>query len=188
MGEHFCDLSMRLGEAAFRGDLAAVNAALAAGAKPDLKGGGMYLTYPLLSACARGHAAVVERLLAAGASTEVGTHNGTAILYAHGDLAITKLLLDAGAVADAMDFRGATALWWSIGKRQEATARLLRSRGASLEATKWRPPSHGINPATAKLAALIRRMEADPAPDQAPPQITAPKKPLGFRPSFGARA
>jgi len=100
-----CHLGEALGAAAYKGDEDIVQALLRAGAKPD--GGSWEGNFgsPIASAAAQGHTAVVALLLGAGARVNKmgGDSQGTALFQAvrNGQLQTVKMLLDAGAHADA---------------------------------------------------------------------------------------
>lgn len=144
-----------LHDAARRGDLAAVERLLAAGAQVDATDGG---ATPLYLAAGEGHAAVVARLLAAGgdprrpASGPFGS-TGTAIHAAvrYGHLDVVRVLLKAGVDANLPDDGVGPPLHTALRRGQTAAAELLKSSGA-------RPI--GAEPVNALIAS------ADPAAGQ----------------------
>ena len=124
-----------LHEAARRGDLAAVEKLLAAGAQVDAPDGGG--ATPLYLAAGEGHAAVVARMLAAGADARrpamgpfgsTGTPIHVAARYGH--LEVVRVLLKAGVDPNLADEGVGPPLHTAVRRGQAAVAELLRSFGA----------------------------------------------------------
>ena len=89
---------------------------------------------PLAVAVSRGHRAVVEALLKAGADTRITTRNGNGVLHvaaASGEAALIPLLIAARAPVDGANAHGDTALMLGIKSRCLACARNLISASAS---------------------------------------------------------
>ncbi len=106
---------------------------------------------PLAIACLRGMAAVVEALLAAGASVHARNSKGGMPIHAaalSGSEACIRILLDAGADPMARDDEGCTPLhyayisWRSDGRQCDAVVRILTEHGADMKA----PDNNGITP------------------------------------------
>lgn len=123
-----------LHDAARRGDLAAVERLLAAGAQVDATDGG---ATPLYLAAGEGHAAVVTRLLAAGGNPRLpasgpfgstGTPIHAAVRYGH--LEVVRVLLKAGVDPNLPDDGVGPPLHSALRRGQTAAADLLRSFGA----------------------------------------------------------
>ena len=89
---------------------------------------------PLLLACLAGHAECARLLLAAGASTELVSANGTSPLHAacrdRGHPECARLLLEARAYADVADSAGVTPLLDASFCGAAGCARLLLAHGA----------------------------------------------------------
>jgi len=95
---------------------------------------------PLIYAAARGFALVVRRLLDAGADTKARYGNDlTALMWAAGHedgvgaaaaVAVVELLVARGAVIDAADNRGRTALMIAAERGDAAVVETLILRGA----------------------------------------------------------
>lgn len=121
--------------AAASGDLTAVEAALAAGARPGCKGGADDDT-PLAQAAGRGDLPMVERLLAAGASPQAHDgHRRTPLMCAAqaGSLPIVQRLLAAGAgVLDYTHGRN-SALSIAVSRGHVEIVRALVNAGASAQ-------------------------------------------------------
>jgi ankyrin repeat protein len=136
LGPDAADLSVRLLRFAAReGDLAAVNALLAAGADPSatacmLVAERVMDVGPLHLAVERGHVDIVRALVNAGASIDQGreTENPTPLHVAAfgGNEAIVWLLLDGGADLSAIEHRySATPAEWAAHAGHTEIARLL---------------------------------------------------------------
>jgi len=124
-----------LHDAARRGDLAAVERLLAAGAAVDATDGAG--ATPLYLAAGEGHAAVVVRLLSAGANPQrqvsgpfgsTGTPIHAAIRYGHLD--VVRALLEAGVDPNLADDGVGPPLHTALRRGQTAAAGLLRTFGA----------------------------------------------------------
>jgi cytochrome c len=124
-----------LHDAARRGDLAAVERLLAAGAQVDATDGGG--ATPLYLAAGEGHAAVVARLLAAGGDPRrpasgpfgsTGTPIHAAVRYGHLD--VVRVLLKAGVDPNLPDDGVGPPLHSALRRGQAAITELLRSSGA----------------------------------------------------------
>jgi uncharacterized protein len=115
---------------------------------------------PAYIAATNGNAAVLRRLLDAGADVATTDASGDTLLMAAaraGNVAAVELLCDHGAAANAADPQyGHTALMWAVRRNDTAITRLLLTRGATIEAhtrvgekPAARPPgagggSHGV--------------------------------------------
>jgi ankyrin repeat protein len=122
----------RLCDAADRGDVAGIAAALLAGA--DLEAlDGAYVMTPLQWAAYTGHVAAIAALLAAGARVDGTDLDGsTPLIYAaiHGHTSATDALLAAGADMHRVDRNGDTALHLTSSYSHVDAARLLLDAGA----------------------------------------------------------
>jgi uncharacterized protein len=122
-----------LGQAAARGDTAAIRKLLAAGADPngfDGHGG-----TALIGAARMGHVAAAEALLAAGARADLRdrAHSAwTPLMHAvhKRQTEAARVLLDHGADPNARGGAGVTALIMSAAYGDTETVRLLLERGA----------------------------------------------------------
>jgi len=123
-------------KAAEAGDLAAVNALLAKGARVS-EASDIGIT-PAYVAATNGDAKVLRRLLDAGADTATMDASGDTLLMAAaraGNVDAVELLLDRGAAVNVADpHYGHTALMWAVRRNDIAITRLLLTRGASIEA------------------------------------------------------
>jgi ankyrin repeat protein len=124
----------RLLEAAASGNLAAVRAALDAGA--DVAGPVDTRVNALGIASLYGHAPVVQALLAAGASPAADQGGQTALMLAagQGHTAVVEALLAGGADVGAKDKDGLTALMAAASANRADTLRVLIARGAVVNA------------------------------------------------------
>ena len=119
-----------------RGDMDAVEMALASGADPNAFDSDHYT--PLQLAAGFGNVELVERLLASGADTDSRDENGETALHlaAHvGHAAVCTILLDAGAPIEAASETGYTPLHMAAERGHAAIVRSLLSRGANVAAT-----------------------------------------------------
>jgi ankyrin repeat protein len=121
--------------AAHWNDLEMVNALLAAGADPKVAN--RYGVTPLAEAAASssGGAAVVERLLKAGADANtLTTPEGETVLMTAsrvGNVDAVKVLLDHGANPNAKEsYKGQTALMWAAAEGHPDVIKLLLAKGA----------------------------------------------------------
>ena len=116
---------------------------------------------PLLLAAVNGNAAMIEKLIKAGADPNAPlTKSGdTALMMAArtGKIDAVKVLLDRGAKVNAKETWGdTTALMWAVSERHPDVVKLLIERGADVNArrTLYRPPSgrgfEGTTPVAAK--------------------------------------
>lgn len=110
----------------------------------------------MLKAAGQGDAALTERLLVAGASPHaVNAEGANALLLACelGRMAartgLVRLLLEAGAEARQVDWRGNTALHFAAGYGHTAVVRLLLDAGAEADALN----RHGDTPLLCAVAA-----------------------------------
>ncbi len=119
-------------EAAEAGDIAAVEALLAAGAQVnDASPSG---ETALMRATSKGRLNVVRLMLKAGADLNVRRADGMSpLIYAafFGHTDVVQLLIDNGADLDASDRLGMTALDWAKAKGATVTADILRRAAAS---------------------------------------------------------
>ncbi len=118
----------RLHEAAKKGDIKALKALLAAGAKVNTRN---WLGYtPLHRAADQGHTELLKLLLKAGAKVNAKDKHGDTPLHraAHGGCTeVAKMLLKAGAEANVKSNGGMTPLDRAMSKRMKA---FLRKHGA----------------------------------------------------------
>lgn len=101
---------------------------------------------PLLLATVNGNAAIVERLIMAGAdpNAPLTKFGDTAIMMASrtGKVEAVQVLLDHGAQVDAKEsWGGTTALMWAVSERHSDVAKLLIGRGADVNAKSNFVPS-----------------------------------------------
>ncbi len=94
---------------------------------------------PLFLACVNGNAAMIEKLLKAGADPNVPilSHGETALMMAArtGKVDAVKVLLDHGAQVNAAEnLRGTTAMMWAAEQGHAAVIQLLADHGADLRA------------------------------------------------------
>ncbi|HKE16083.1 MAG TPA: M56 family metallopeptidase [Kofleriaceae bacterium] len=134
-------------EAARRGDLAAVDALLDAGADANatVPGDGS----PLIVASCEGRAEVVRRLLDRGASPGLavrGDGNPLIVAARDGRLDIVALLLDRGASIDQIVPDDENALIQASAAGQLKVVELLVRRGADVNARAWAALSSGKPP------------------------------------------
>ena len=112
-------------KAAEAGDLAAVNALLAKGARAS-EASDIGMT-PAYVAATNGNAAVLRRLLDAGAEVATTDASGDTLLMAAaraGNLDAVTLLLDRGAAVNVADPQyGHTALMWAVRRNDIAITR-----------------------------------------------------------------
>ncbi len=125
-------------------DLQLADMLLRAGAKPAAanKAGAT----PLLLAAQNGNAAMIERLLAAGADANAPlTKTGdTALMMAArtGKTDAVKVLLDHQAQVNAKEtWGGTTALMWAVSERHPDVAKMLVEHGADVNAKSYFVPS-----------------------------------------------
>ena len=125
---------------------------------------------PLSLASINGNAAMIEKLLKAGADPNVPvlSHGETALMLAArtGDVEAIRLLLDYGADAEAKDaLRGTTALMWAAAQEHPAAVAALieygadvsaRSSPATLGRTAYLAPTVVQRTATAGVGAAAR--------------------------------
>ncbi len=139
------DGSTALHWAAHRDDLESVNRLLAAGANVRAANG--YGVTPLWLASLNGNAAIVERLLKAGAdpsATRLATGETPLMIAARsGHAPVVSLLLAHGGDVHAVEpVRNQTALMWAAAQRHPDVVRLLLAAGARVAAeskTKMTP-------------------------------------------------
>mmetsp|Transcript_29172 Transcript_29172/g.83615 ORF Transcript_29172/g.83615 Transcript_29172/m.83615 type:complete len:219 (-) Transcript_29172:8-664(-) len=157
------DLNRQLHQAAGRADLAAVEAAVAAGAEVDAVSSESPRWTPLCQALERheaGYQHVVRALLAKGASASFRDMQGrTPLLLAaqHGHHSMVKELLAAGAGAvDVHSLDGGTALLLAAKRGDAEAARLLIEGRADVN----RPDLDGNTPLKQAMAGGVAMMEA----------------------------
>lgn len=158
--------------AAEAGSMSAVEHLLSLGADVNQAGTTFGVT-PLNQAAMNGHAAVVRRLLDAGASVDVrltGSHVGatpahTAALRGHSEA--LEMLLDAGTDLDARDDEGGTLLYVAAQAPTPDCLELLLGRELDVDATR----TDGVTPLMVAAAAgqqanvaLLLAAGADPTP------------------------
>jgi uncharacterized protein len=127
--------SVDLAAAASKGDLPAMERALAAGADPDAYDGAN-TTSPLQRAAMQGHMAALAALLAAGARVDAtDATRGTALSEAAngGRAAAVRFLLDAGADVHHASMSGRTSLHWACSRAPAETSEALLDAGARLD-------------------------------------------------------
>jgi uncharacterized protein len=116
---------------------------------------------PLLLATENGNAAIVERLIMAGAdpNAPLTKFGDTAIMMASrtGKVETVEVLLDRGAQVNAKEsWGGTTALMWAVSERHSDIVKLLIDRGADVNARSNIVPSasgrgfEGTTPVAAK--------------------------------------
>src|SRR5262245_35588620 len=123
---------------AMNGDLKTMNVLLIAGATPDpLTRIGRYT--PLHLASSKGQAAVVARLLDAGASSRAATSTGVQPIHLAaeaGSAEAVKALLDHGADVNARDdTHGRTPLVFAVSQNRLDAMKVLLARGADVRLT-----------------------------------------------------
>ena len=119
-------------------DLATAGLLIAAGANVNAaEDGGML---PLNLACLNGSAAMVERLLKAGAKPNVGREPAVMTAARTGSADVMKLLLAFGGNPNVQESaRGQTALMWAAAERHPNVVRLLIEAGANVHARTLKP-------------------------------------------------
>ncbi|KAL1985679.1 hypothetical protein VTN96DRAFT_7546 [Rasamsonia emersonii] len=155
--EHQLDVNRQCGRlgtalqaASFRGQETTVELLLGFGADPNIEMGDRGSA--LLLAASRGHFAIVQRLLAAGADVNWPTSHGTALHKAL-DVAVAKLLIDAGANINAIGGEYGTALQEASYLGRDEVVDLLLKMGAHVNIVS------GLN-GTALQAALVRKHDS----------------------------
>ena len=101
---------------------------------------------PLQLAAVNGSAAMIERLIAAGADPNAPlTKSGdTALMMASrtGKVDAVRTLLDRGANVNAQEtWGGTTALMWAVSEKHPEVVKLLIERGADVNARSYYVPS-----------------------------------------------
>ena len=117
---------------------------------------------PLLLATVNGNAAMVERLIMAGADPNAPlTKSGdTAIMMASrtGKIEAVKVLLDHGAQVNAKEtWGGTTALMWAVSERHPDVVKLLIDHGADVNAK-----SNSCHPPPEEVLKERRRLPPNP--------------------------
>jgi hypothetical protein len=164
----------RLCEAAYRGDVAGIAAALLAGADPNAFEG-TYGDTPLLRAAHNGHVAAIAALLASGARVDGCDYFGCTPLVraaSRGDTATVDALLAAGADVQHESSAGHTALHCAAMWGRLDAARLLLEAGARTDVCTidGERPINMVRAPLARarqLAALLRHCEQVGARDEA---------------------
>lgn len=129
------DGSLPLAWAVDAQDISLVRLLLARGAKPDYKASESESFSPLVVACTRGDATIVNALLDAGAKVNYTTASGIsplALCAGNSSFPVVKRLLESGAQIDAADETGQTPLMWAAAKGQVETIQLLLAQGADV--------------------------------------------------------
>jgi ankyrin repeat protein len=104
---------------------------------------------PMQLAAMNGSAAMVDRLIKAGAdpNATLTTFGDTALMMASrsGKADAVKVLLDSGAKVNAKEtWGGTTALMWAVSERHEGVVRMLIERGADVNArSNFVPAANG---------------------------------------------
>ena len=125
-------LSVKLRQAALKGDVQAVAAWLDEGGGVDARCAERADATLLMVAAFAGQEAMVRMLLQRGASVNLqNSYGGTALMNAaiNGHTTTVQALLDAKADTSLQDSDGDTALIWAEGRKNTATAQLLRQHG-----------------------------------------------------------
>ncbi|RYY03253.1 MAG: hypothetical protein EOO53_08850 [Gammaproteobacteria bacterium] len=139
------DGSLPLAWAVDAQSLSLVNILLKHGAKPDANKVSTQNFSPLIEACQWGDAAIVNRLLDAGADVNRATASGIsplALCAGNSTVAVVNRLIELGAKVDAADETGQTPLMWAAAKGQVPNIKLLVSKGADVN----RKTSAGFTP------------------------------------------
>lgn len=135
------DVDRELLAAAARGDAAAIEAAMARGAKPDAVSdtvveGVSFATPAIVLAARDGHVEAVRVLLRAGAKvdarTELGGESALVSAAIDGHAEVIDALLAAGASVDLPNAWGKTALMWAADNRHVAAVDRLLAGGAEV--------------------------------------------------------
>ena len=114
-------------------------------AAPDTDEEDARLAVDLLNAAAKGDAAAVRRLIAAGASADAQADDGMTVLMAAihgGDERTCSIVIAAGANLDAANARGLTALHGAVLKGRLDLVRLLLDFSPNVDACD----RHGVTP------------------------------------------
>lgn len=129
-----CEANDALVHASERGDIAAIEAELQAGANIEYKGKN---ATALIAAATAGHAPAVQLLISKGAGVSTGTHGGwSAILKAcaSGQTEVVKILLSAGESPNwAHKETGMSALMAASINGHSKTVELLLGQGARVD-------------------------------------------------------
>ena len=101
---------------------------------------------PLLLAAVNGNAAMIDRLIAAGADPNAALtkFGDTALMMASrtGKVDAVRLLLDRGAKPNTQEtWGGTTALMWSVSEKHPSVTKVLIERGADVNARSYYVPS-----------------------------------------------
>lgn len=155
-----------LRDAVMRNDAAAVRAALASGADPNLPlpgdDSGRGALTPLMTAASEGKPEAIRILLDAKAKVDARTEDGrSALMFAamREDTACLRAILDAGARTDARNSDGWTALMFASARGDVIGVRALVQAGADVNASnKWRQTAlmvASLNGSIEKVRALL---------------------------------
>lgn len=123
-------------EAAEKGNLSAMRAAIEGGADINVKDA-YQEDSPLISAAKRGHAEIAKELITKGAGLNaIDRHGATALMHAsaEGYADIARTLIDGAADINIRDKYGRTALMSAAANNQPDIVRLLLSKGAEVNA------------------------------------------------------
>src|SRR5437773_2455441 len=104
----------------------------------DVKAANRYGLTPIQLAASNGHAAMIEKLLAAGVDPNFANPGGETVLMRAsrtGNMDAIRLLLARGANVNAKESeRGQTALMWAVLENHADVVKLLLARGADMNA------------------------------------------------------
>jgi ankyrin repeat protein len=160
-----------LHQAAEYGQIQVVKCLIDRGAQVDAKGS--YDQTPFWEAILNGHLDVAQFLLDKGAEIDSGSHNGGTVLHYVCEYntdpvpnhKLAQWLLDHGARVDAVDNRGDSPLHKSAWKGHVASATVLISAGANVNAKNKKgmtPLDHALNQQQTQIERMLRNHDARP--------------------------